>query len=154
VFDQKADEAPGTRWVGYVGAASTAATPGVFRLRSNLGLNWEKGDYSVTYMARYYSGMKEGCVVNSAGVATRPCNDFDHIDVYGNAAPQNRTGSNTFHDLQLSIKLPWNATASVGANNITDHLGPIMFSQPNSSFSYYGGFDIGRFWYMKYQQRF
>ena len=29
-----------------------------------------------------------------------------------------------------------------------------MYSQPNSGYSYYGGFDIGRFVYMKYQQRF
>jgi iron complex outermembrane receptor protein len=142
-YDQLADNAPETEWVGYVGS------PGVFRVRSNLGINWEKGDYSIAYMARYYSGMKEDCAS-----APRPCSDPDHIDVYGAADPQNRTGSNTFHDLQFSIKLPWNATASLGANNITDHMGPIMFTAPNSNFPYYGGFDIGRFWYMKYQQRF
>ena len=148
VYDQKADNAPDTLVVGYVG------TPGVFRVRSNLGLNWEKGDYSLTYMARYYSGMKEGCILDKNGVPTRPCNDVDHVNILGKADPLNHTGSNVFHDLQFSVKLPWNATASLGANNITDHEGPIMFSQPNSSFSYYGGFDIGRFWYMKYQQRF
>ena len=142
-FDQLADNSPETRWVGLVG------TPGFFRVRSNLGINWEKGDYSIAYMARYYSGMKEPCAS-----APRPCSDPDRLDVYGSPDPINRTGSNTFHDLQFSVKLPWNATASLGANNITDHLGPIMFSAPNSNFPYYGGFDIGRFWYMKYQQRF
>jgi iron complex outermembrane receptor protein len=147
-YDILSDNSPDTLWVGYVG------TPGVFRVRSNLGLGWEKGDFSIAYMARYYSGMKEGCPTTPAGAPTRWCNDPDHIDVYGNADPLNRNGSNTFHDLQFSVKLPWNATASVGANNITDHLGPIMFTAPNSNFPYYGGFDIGRFWYMKYQQRF
>jgi iron complex outermembrane recepter protein len=29
-----------------------------------------------------------------------------------------------------------------------------MFTSPNSDFPYYGGFDIGRFMYVKYQQRF
>lgn len=43
---------------------------------------------------------------------------------------------------------------SLGVNNVFNHQGPIMYSQPNSSFTYYGGFDIGRFMYMKYQQRF
>ena len=143
MYDQKADNNPDTLWVGYVG------TPGVFRVRSNLGLGWEKGDFSLNYMARYYSGMKETC-----GTAPRPCSDATHIDVYGNLSKQNRTGSNTFHDLQGSIKLPWNATASIGVNNIADHAGPIMFSTPNSDFPYYGGFDIGRFMYVKYQQRF
>lgn len=142
-YDQLADNSPGTKWVGYVGV------PGLFRVRSNLGLDWTKGDFSIAYMARYYSGMKETCAS-----APRPCSDPTHIDVYGNLARQNRTGSNTFHDLQFSARLPWNATASLGANNITNHLGPIMYSAPNSSFPYYGGFDIGRFWYVKYQQRF
>jgi iron complex outermembrane receptor protein len=148
VYDQKADKAPDTQWIGQVG------TPGFFRIRSNLGVSWEKGDYSLSYMARYYSGMKEDCVLDKDGNPTRPCNDVDHVDVLGNPDPLRRVGSNTFHDLQFSVRLPWNATASIGANNITDHAGPIMFSQPNSNFSYYGGFDIGRFWYMKYQQRF
>lgn len=142
-YDQLADNAPGTKWVGYVG------TPGLFRVRSNFGVDWTKGDFSIAYMARYYSGMKETCAT-----APRPCSDPTHIDVYGNLSRQNRTGSNTFHDLQFSAKLPWNATASLGANNITNHLGPIMYSAPNSNFPYYGGFDIGRFWYVKYQQRF
>jgi iron complex outermembrane receptor protein len=29
-----------------------------------------------------------------------------------------------------------------------------MYSTPNSDFAYFGGFDIGRFWYFKYQQKF
>jgi iron complex outermembrane receptor protein len=129
--------------VGFVG------TPGLFRVRSNMGVNWEKGDYSIAYMARYYSGMKETCASSP-----RPCSDPDHVDVYGNDDPLNRTGSNTFHDIQASVKLPWNATASLGVNNVGNHLGPIMFTSPNSDFPYYGGFDIGRFMYVKYQQRF
>ncbi|HZW18278.1 MAG TPA: TonB-dependent receptor, partial [Luteimonas sp.] len=142
-YDTLSDNSPETMWEGNVGY------PGVFRVRSNLGVTWEKGDYSIAYMARYYSGMKEEC-----GAAPKPCDFSDHRDVYGDPDPLNRTGSNTFSDLQFSVKLPWNATASLGANNIFDHMGPQMYSQPNSSFAYYGGFEIGRFWYMKYQQRF
>ncbi len=40
------------------------------------------------------------------------------------------------------------------ANNVFGKEAPVMYSKPNSSFSYYGGYDIGRFMYMKYQQRF
>ena len=143
-FDSLADDAPESLWQGNVGY------PGFFRVRSNLGVNWEMGDYSISYMARYYSGMKESCTTDPR----KPCDTPDHLDVYGAADPLNHTGSNTFSDLQFSVKLPWNATASLGANNIFDHMGPQSYTQPNSSFTYYGGFDIGRFWYMKYQQRF
>ena len=52
-FDSMADNDPATKWIGFVG------TPGFFRVRSNFGVDWEKGDYSIAYMARYYSGMKE-----------------------------------------------------------------------------------------------
>lgn len=142
-YNVLSDNDPTTRWVGFVG------TPGVFRLRSNLALGWEMGDYSISYTARYYSGMKERCAS-----APRPCSDPTNRSVTGALAPQNRVGSNTFHDIQFAVKLPWNATAAIGANNVTDHVGPIMFTAPNSNFPYYGGFDIGRTWYLKYQQRF
>lgn len=121
--------------------------PGVFRVRSNLGANWQYGDFGVSYTARYYSGMKESCVRN------RPCNDVDHV-ANGEADPLRRQGSNTFHDIQASWQAPWNATIAMGANNVFNHQGPIMFTAPNSSFPYYGGFEIGRFVYMKYTQRF
>src|SRR5690606_18329394 len=116
-------------------------------LRSNLGVNWELGDFGVAYHARYYSGMNESCVTG------RPCNDPDR---YSNGEPDalRRTGSNTFHDIQFNWNAPWNATVSIGANNVFDHYGPVMFTQPNSNYPYYGGFEIGRFVYMKYQQRF
>ncbi len=45
-------------------------------------------------------------------------------------------------------------TIALGANNVFDHKGPLQYSAPNSAFAYYGGFDVGRFLYMKYTQRF
>ena len=42
----------------------------------------------------------------------------------------------------------------MGANNVFNKVGPMMTSQPSSNFSYYGGYDIGRFLYMKYSQKF
>ncbi|WP_460732482.1 TonB-dependent receptor plug domain-containing protein [Lysobacter tyrosinilyticus] len=122
-------------------------TGGVFRLRSNLGVNWSKGIFSANWTARYYSGIYENCVPN------RPCNDADRY-ANGAKAAINRLGSNTFHDAQVAAKLPWDATVAVGANNVFNHIGPTMFTQPASNFPYYGGFDIGRTVYLKYQQRF
>jgi len=122
--------------------------PGYFRLRSNLGVDWSYGDFSVNWTARYYSGMKESCVPNRG-----TCTDPDHF-ANGEADPVRWVGSNTFHDVQVSWKAPWNATIAVGANNVFDHQGALMFSAPNSDFPYYGGFDYSRFIYAKYVQRF
>jgi len=124
-----------------------------FRVRSNLTLGWDLENFGVSWTARYYSGVKERCI----NAKTRPdeCSDPGvQAPWYAGSRDYNRRGSVTFHDIQFRYTLPWDATVSVGANNVFEKYGPIMYSQPNSAFSYYGGYDIGRFMYMKYQQRF
>ncbi|WMJ71351.1 TonB-dependent receptor [Stenotrophomonas sp. 24(2023)] len=121
---------------------------GDFRVRSTFNLDWQYGDLGIGWTARYYSSMKEKCSYLDE------CNMPGFISSYTDASPTNKVGSNTFHDVQVRYVLPWNGTVSLGVNNVFNHQGPIMYSQPNSSFTYYGGFDIGRFMYMKYQQRF
>ena len=123
---------------------------GNFRLRSNLNLGWENGPFAANWGMRYYSSMKEECYFGTV------CNTPDYAapDTQGQNVPMNRTGSNTFHDVQFSVKTPWNATVAVGANNVFNHYAAPSYDQANSSFAYYGGFDMGRFVFMKYQQRF
>ncbi len=123
-----------------------------FRVRSNLNVDWSLGDFGVNWGVRYYSGLKEECSYDRNGGPE--CNNPTFSSDYTLAIPVRNTGSNTFHDLQVRYNAPWNATISAGANNVFNHEGPIMYSQPNSSFAYYGGFDIGRFYYLKYTQRF
>ncbi|HEL3179127.1 TPA: TonB-dependent receptor [Stenotrophomonas maltophilia] len=121
---------------------------GDFRVRSTFNLDWQYGDFGIGWTARYYSSMKEKCSYMDE------CNLPDFNSPYTSTSPTNKVGSNTFHDLQVRYSLPWDGTVSLGVNNVFNHQGPTMYSQPNSSFTYYGGFDIGRFMYMKYQQRF
>ncbi len=142
----KADDAPDTEWTNYTGRGPN------FRLRSNLGVNWEMGAFAANWTTRYYSGMSEACT--RAAECTDPLYSSPDTNAPGTVYPLRRVGGNAFHDLQVSWKAPWNATVALGANNVTDHKGPIMFSAPSSQYPYYGGFDIGRFYYLKYQQRF
>lgn len=143
-----------------------------FRIRSNLNLGWQMGAFGVSWMARYYSSIKESCsyfTPSAAGVppVTEPhleCNGItyaptgaflaDGVTPASGLSRRNRTGSNTFNDVQFRWEAPWNATVAVGANNVLDRVGPTLYSQPSANVSYYGGFDIGRFLYMKYTQRF
>lgn len=120
-----------------------------FRLRSNASLDWSMGDFGATWTARYYSSMKEQCS-SFAG----ECNMPDHVAPDTGALPFNRTGANTFHDVQVRWTSPWKGTISLGANNVFNHYGSVQYSQPNSTFNYYGGFDIGRFYYVRYSQKF
>src|SRR5690606_3443862 len=36
--------------------------------------------------------------------------------------------ANTFHDLELRWNAPWEATMAIGANNVFDHVGPVLYS--------------------------
>ena len=125
-----------------------------FRLRSNASLTWEIGDIGVTWTTRYFSGVKESCL--DAADLPELCSlpDYTAPDLDGAIAAQNEIGSNTFHDVQVRWNAPWNATVSVGANNVFEHYSAPMYSNPASGSAYYGGYDIGRFMYMQYQQRF
>jgi iron complex outermembrane recepter protein len=124
-----------------------------YRLRSNFSVGWNWQDFGVTYGARYYSAMKEACL--SATQFPDECSNPGYISNIGTSpTPINVLGSNTFHDIQFRWTAPWKAVVSVGANNVTDHYGPPMYTQVDANVSYNGGFDIGRFWYVKYQQNF
>ena len=146
--------------VGIAGSASTT-----FRLRSNLGLSWQYGDFGASWTMRYHSGMKESCTYFNSSVMTPhlECNEITYAPTgvinadgsLGSSLVRRKvTGSTTFNDVQFRWQAPWNATIAVGANNVFEKYGPPMYSQPSANFAYYGGFDIGRFVYMKYQQRF
>ena len=78
----------------------------------------------------------------------------DGVTPASSLSRRRRVGSTTFNDVQFRFEAPWNATIALGANNVLDRTGPVMYSQPSANVSYYGGFDIGRFLYMKYTQRF
>lgn len=147
-----------------------------FRVRANGNLTWDKGPFGISWMSRYYSSMKESCTyftpTSAANLAAGvPPVTVDHLEcneiVFAPTGALNadgtarsaltrrrRVGSNTFNDIQVRLNTPWNATVALGANNVFDKVGPVMYSQPSANVSYYGGFDIGRFIYMKYTQRF
>jgi len=128
-----------------------------FRIRSNLSLGWALNNVSVNWGMRYYSGTKEACHWNDlAGDGFTICNlpDYTPANARGQKDPMNKAGSVTFHDLQLAYKTPWNGRISIGANNVFGRIGPAKYEQPSSNYSYYGGWDIGRFLYVRYNQRF
>ena len=152
-------------------ALSDTGFGGNFRLRSNLRAAWDKGIFGASWSTRYYSSMKESCRYYTPSPSGVPpvmvphleCNEItyaptgvinDDGSLGSEVSYRRRVGSTMFHDVQFRVEAPWNATVSVGANNVFGHTGPVMYSQPGSNSSNYGGFDIGRFVYVRYKQRF
>ena len=76
---------------------------------------------------RYYSGTKEACSFLptpanvAAGLVRCSLPDYAAPDTGGTITPMNELGSNTFHDVQVRWNAPWNATVSIGANNVFEH---------------------------------
>jgi iron complex outermembrane receptor protein len=141
---------------------SAVGQPGIFKIRSNLGLNWQYGDFGISWNARYYSEMYEACTYFIPGSTTPnlECNNIQDrptgllTGTTSQLTRRNYVGGNTFNDVQFRWNTPWKGTLAVGANNVLDRVGPVMYSQPSANVSYYGGFDIGRFGYVKYTQKF
>jgi len=150
--------------VSDVGRASSALGS-IWRVRSNLNLGWELGDFGVNWMARYYSPLEEACTYFLAGTTEpnlecssmkdKPTGAFTATGEPAQALTrENRVGSVTFNDVQVRWTHPYNGTLALGANNVFDKQGPVMYSQPNSNVSYNGAYDIGRFFYVRLTQRF
>lgn len=148
-YDTKSTNDPETPLAPSLGYVFTS-TGAFFRTRSNLGLSWNLGDFGVNWTMRYHSSTKERCYY------TDKCNIPDFKAEWTNDAvtPYHRSGSTTFNDVQFNYNTPWDSKISVGANNVFEKQGAIMYSTPSSNFAYYGGFDIGRFWYVRYEQKF
>lgn len=126
-----------------------------WRLRSNLMAAWELGDFGATASVRYYSSQVEPCTgsnfTNTANLELI-CSDPDRVTAEG-ASPRNHIPSVTYTDLTASWKAPWNAKITVGVNNAFDRDPP--FSATTFANSFDPQYEIpGRFYYMRYNQRF
>jgi iron complex outermembrane receptor protein len=147
------------------GNASLSNTIGTYqgfplwRLRSNISLNWQRGDFGATLGARYVSALDEGCsaVVNTAVGIGQPelaalCSDPDVIDPqFG--GPLNVMEETWYFDLQGTWDAPWNGRITIGVRNLFDEDPPVSFSTAFNSFD--PQYDVpGRFGYLQYAQRF
>ncbi|KAF1006702.1 MAG: Vitamin B12 transporter BtuB [Luteibacter sp.] len=125
---------------------------GLYRLRSNLSLDWGWQRFGATWTVRYFSGLKDACWSPSV-----ECTDPGATNALTGAAGFSRKGAVAFHDLQLRWQAPWNGSFRIGVNNLFDRKGPLYYnvsSAGNGSPPYNPAFDIDRYFYMGYQQKF
>jgi outer membrane receptor protein involved in Fe transport len=140
-----------------VGRTFGAFGDATWRLRSNANLRWTYGDWGVNYGARYFSPLVEPCDdfvgLFAVGLSTfQLCSDPDRRIATG-AAPRNRLGSTTYHDLQVTYNTPFDGTVRVGARNLFSKDPPRSVQSFANSFL--DSYDIpGVFWYVGYTQRF
>lgn len=125
---------------------------GLYRVRSNLTLDWTWQRFGATWTVRYYSGLKDSC-----WSATQECNQPDALNVISGGQGISRKGGVAFNDMQLRWATPWNGSVRVGINNVFARKGPFYYnvsSAGGGSPPYNPAFDIDRYFYIGYQQRF
>lgn len=125
---------------------------GLYRVRSNLSLDWGWKHFGATWTVRYYSGLKDSC-----WSTTVECNQPDTLNVISGVTGVSRKGGVAFNDLQFRWTTPWNGNVRVGINNVFARKGPFYYnvaSAGGGSPPYNPAFDIDRYFYIGYQQRF
>lgn len=153
VRGEEIDDAGGNQVGEYQDGLLTGANR--WRIRSNLIVRWELGDFGATLASRYYSHQDEECefVINDYGFGEL-CSDAI-LDAAGRVQPgsRNRIGSATYHDISAYWNTPWKARVTLGINNALDRDPPLAFTAFSKSFD--SQYEIpGRFYYMQYSQKF
>lgn len=138
----------------------------LWRWRSNMTLDWTRGDWDASWTMRYMSAQDEnfGCnAKNGAGTPTlrslicnRPMSysSFAPDDGTGSTLGYNHIGAVVYHDVQVGWKAPWKAHISLGARNIFGKEPPLVATSFAQSFD--ASYDLpgGPFYYLQYTQNF
>jgi len=126
-----------------------------WKYRSNLTSRWTKGDFGASLSTRFYSEQVETCGDLEYYGYANLCSDANPnygAPIDGDTGT-NHIGATTYHDVQFYWKAPWDAKVSLGINNVFSKDPPRSVSTFANSFD--PQYEIpGRFWYMKYEQKF
>jgi iron complex outermembrane receptor protein len=128
---------------------------GINRVKSNLALDWNLGNWSATLASRYYSGVKVHCW---SAPANLECSNANDTASWGTG--YSKLGAMVYSDLSVGYAFPWKGKLLVGANNVFNRK-PIVVYDAASSLggnSSSSAVDperpIDRFFYVRYNQQF
>lgn len=133
-------------------AGMISGTGGLFRTRANASVDWSYGNFGATWTVRYYGGLRDSC-----WSATVECNEPNYTNPWIGTTGASSKGSVAFNDVQFRYKLPWNAAVSLGVNNLFNKRGPYYYNVTaagSGSAPYLPSFDVDRYFYMSYNQKF
>jgi len=144
----QAQAAAGAKIENRVGRATS---DGYFwRIRDTTALNWRLGNFGATWRVRYFSSLTEGCFWGK----TVECNMPNHVDPFNGAFPENRVGAVAFNDASVNWQAPWKARITFGINNIFGRKPPIEYQRPTGSPPINPAYDVDRYYFVSYDQKF
>jgi iron complex outermembrane receptor protein len=146
----ESNSGPGATTISDAGFMDGAT--GLFRIRSNLSLDWKYQAFSATWTVRYYSGLKDDCYTD-----TEECNMPTYTNPWIGKVGISQKGGVAFNDAQFAYTAPWKGTFSIGVNNLFNRKGPLYYSVVTAgtgSPPYSPVMDFDRYYFVSYSQKF
>ncbi|MFT7722164.1 MAG: TonB-dependent receptor [Roseateles sp.] len=123
----------------------------IYRVKSNIGIDWTMGDFGVTLGTRYYSATKTTCWDTDPDAPVYCSNPTGE---WSGGTGFNKLKALVYNDLSASYKTPWKGTLLVGVNNVFDKKPRINFDIGSSSSAVNAELPIDRSWFVRYTQQF
>lgn len=153
--------------VDKVGVFTTATTSSGshYRLRSNLNVDWARGNWSARWGARYFSGQTENCTLTGSAYAS-VCNDLGPVQSQSDpnnpatakylpflsGGSANRIPAYTLHDISVAYMPTPKSRIKFGVNNAFNKTPPLAINS-NRSFPLNFGMP-DRFFYTEFTYKF
>lgn len=147
--------------LGYVGNYAANGNPSVVgnpsypRLRGVLNNSWSISDWTFNWNMNYIHGTQSAAyrswlaLERNQNRTTAQNNEMTRLAGY-----PDRLSSALTHDLQVNYKAPWNATITIGVNNVANKIPVFDSSLGGTSYDSYLYDPWGRVPYFRYTQRF
>ena len=132
----------------------------VWRVRGNFTVSWDWRNFGANWTVRYFSPIKGYCAYPPPTTTTVFACSLPNYYAPGiGVSPLTQFPSVTFNDMQVHWDAPWHGTFSLGVDNVFDKVGPYIygggFNAGTDSYNdYNASYDIGRFVYVRYSQKF
>jgi iron complex outermembrane receptor protein len=119
------------------------------RVKANAAVDWTLGNWSATWMTRYYSPVKDQCWdTDDLSTCSNPTGVTSFSDGY------NKIGALVYNDMNVGYKFAWKGQLQVGINNVFDKKPRITYQSTASSSAVDADLPIDRFVYVRYNQAF
>jgi iron complex outermembrane receptor protein len=117
------------------------------RVKSNIMVDWNLSNWSATWTARYYSGVKDKCYTSSV-----ECSNPGGAATWG--TNYNKLGAMVYNDISAGYKTSWKGQILVGINNVFNKQPRVTYLGAASSSVVDANLPIDRFFYARYNQSF
>jgi iron complex outermembrane receptor protein len=123
-----------------------------YRVKSNLTLDWNMGNWSATFGTRYFSASKTSCWDADPDAPIECSNPTGETNNYGTG--YDKKSALVYNDLSVGYNFPWKAKLMVGANNVFDKKPRINYDTASSGAAVDPDLPLDRFIWVRYNQSF